>query len=305
MANPTAQGRADECSDRPTHPHYLKSSVWCAHCGSRLCISKNTNRHGQQYGYFMCVGRHQKRTDCTMRYLPIEHVEAAVEEKWRNVQLNEEYAALLREVVISEIRVQRESAERDRDIARRRIRSINEKQGKLLEAHYANALPLDLLKSEQDRLTEELAAAKAILASSEMTFDAIESNLQRCLAFLTSCYDAYLGAPPKIRRLMNQAVFERFLVDEDGAAEAELAGMFGVLLASDLITDRDDEASGDETAAAFHRDCDWRNGVPAALEARLRPGGRSQKKPRPALAGLGSKHGHMVPPTGFEPVRRP
>ena len=45
------------------HPHYLKSSVWCADCGSRLCISKPVNRHGRQYGYFMCVGRHQKRTD--------------------------------------------------------------------------------------------------------------------------------------------------------------------------------------------------------------------------------------------------
>ncbi len=38
---------------------------------------------------------------------------------------------------------------------------------------------------------------------------------------------------------MNQAVFERFLVGEDGATEAKLSGTFGVLLAPDIIQPAD------------------------------------------------------------------
>jgi site-specific DNA recombinase len=41
------------------HPHYLKSTVYCGSCGSRLIITNATNRHGSKYPYFVCLGRHQ------------------------------------------------------------------------------------------------------------------------------------------------------------------------------------------------------------------------------------------------------
>ncbi len=284
------------------HPHYLKGSVWCATCGSRLCISKHVNRFGSQYAYFMCVGRHQKRTDCTQRYLPLELVESHIEEKWRNVRIDPEYADLLRELIMSEVQTRQAAAERDRNIARRRIQSLVEKQKKLLDAHYANAIPLDLLKSEQDRIADELAAAEALLAASQMTFDTIEANLSRCLAFLTNCYEAYLSAPQRVRRQMNQAVFERFLVDEDGSTEAELTGAFGVLLAPDFVQQRDAPIETDAEPVGVHRTCDWRNGIPSALQPVWRRLRADLKKPRPTFVGLGSKEHYLVPPAGFEPA---
>jgi hypothetical protein len=51
------------------------------------------------------------------------------------------------------------------------------------------------------------------------------------LSFLANCYEAYRDAPQQIRRRLDQAVFERFLVGEDESAEAELTDMFGSLLA--------------------------------------------------------------------------
>jgi site-specific DNA recombinase len=65
------------------HRHYLKGSVWCGSCGSRLVITKTTNRHGTSYEYFFCVGRNKKRTPCLQKAIPIELVERHVEEKWR------------------------------------------------------------------------------------------------------------------------------------------------------------------------------------------------------------------------------
>jgi site-specific DNA recombinase len=75
--------------------HYLKGSVWCASCGSRLCITKTTNRYGQRYEYFFCVGRQQKRTDCTQSAVSLDMVEKHVEEKWRQVRISADYRQLL------------------------------------------------------------------------------------------------------------------------------------------------------------------------------------------------------------------
>lgn len=47
------------------HDHYLKAPVHCRKCGSRLMISKAKARNGTIYPYFVCLGRHQMRNDCT------------------------------------------------------------------------------------------------------------------------------------------------------------------------------------------------------------------------------------------------
>jgi hypothetical protein len=43
----------------------------------------------------------------------------------------------------------------DRNVASRRIQHLSEQRKKLFDAHYAGAIPLDLLKEEQDRIAAE------------------------------------------------------------------------------------------------------------------------------------------------------
>lgn len=279
------------------HHHYLKGSVWCANCGSRLCITKTTNRHGTTYLYFFCLGRNQKRTDCTQKAIPVHLVEAHVEDKWRHVRIDPNYSTLLTKLLDQEITARRSEAQRDHAVAASRIGNLTEQRRKLLEAHYAGAVALDLLKTEQDRITEELEAAKKLLKDSEVKFATIEATLHGCLAFLTNCHKAYQDAPRQVRRRLNQAVFERFLVGEDGSTEAELTDVFSSLLAHDLVI-----ADEQETVELSSRHCnrDWLSGIPAWLSARW-----NINKPRPALAGLGLNEGYLVPPTGFEPVQPP
>jgi hypothetical protein len=66
---------------------------------------------------------------------------------------------------------------------------------------------------------------------------------------------------------MNQAVFERFLVGEDGIEEAELSGAFEILLAPDLLTTESRRPS-------------WLAERLSALSAVV-------AQPRPAFAGFG------------------
>lgn len=60
-------------------------------------------------------------------------------------------------------------------------------------------------------------------------------DLERCLHFATHCFEMYEEAPSKLRRQMNQAVFEKFFVDQDWVLEGRLARPCQVLLNPHLV----------------------------------------------------------------------
>ena len=60
---------------RRVHEHYLKGSVYCGECGSRLCITKAVNRHGSEYLYFFCLGNYRNLTSASSEPMPVELVE--------------------------------------------------------------------------------------------------------------------------------------------------------------------------------------------------------------------------------------
>ena len=64
----------------------------------------------------------------------------------------------------------------------------------LLDAHLADAVPLDLLKSKQDGITAELAAIEGRLTEIAADFQRAEANLKRALARVGDCETAYREA---------------------------------------------------------------------------------------------------------------
>lgn len=137
-------------------PHYLRGSVFCGACGSRLCFDQKTNRQGATYQYFFCVGRHQKRTDCVRRYVAVHEVEEKVEAKYRTVRLHPKYAELLHTLLRQDLEHLRSGAEHSKRIASRRLQKLGGQRQKLLDAYYADSMPMDLFKSEQDRITKQI-----------------------------------------------------------------------------------------------------------------------------------------------------
>lgn len=51
------------------HVHYLTGSIYCATCGSQLCLTVSKGRSAY-FSYFFCVGRSQRRTACGEAYIP-------------------------------------------------------------------------------------------------------------------------------------------------------------------------------------------------------------------------------------------
>jgi len=82
---------------------------------------------------------------------------------------------------------------------------------KLLHAHYAGAVSLDLLKREQERITSEMAAPENQLRSASRGIEKAEAVVAKAVAWADRCYDAYLRSDPNERRLLNQAFFKRVL----------------------------------------------------------------------------------------------
>ena len=81
----TAHKSAAEATQ--VHDHYLKGTIHCGQCGSRLIVSNAKNRHGNVYCYFVCSGRHSKRTNCSQSSVLIYEIErkAVFQRAWLNV----------------------------------------------------------------------------------------------------------------------------------------------------------------------------------------------------------------------------
>jgi hypothetical protein len=109
-------------------------------------------------------------------------------------------------------------------------RAENQQQ-KLIEARYADAIPLDLLKSEQDRIGRELAGAEQIIERYSAEVTAVMRVVDEVLLHCADAHQLYLSAPPQIKRQLNQAVFKRFWIVDNGVADAELAEPFTLFLA--------------------------------------------------------------------------
>lgn len=229
-----AQGNAGE--KHREHPHYLKGSVFCGACGSRLIVSKNKGRRGKVYDYFVCLGRQKKANVCLQKAVPIDLVEAKVEDHYRDVQPSAELLQRLRQVLLVELAEGRAFAGKERGAQARRIRKLEDERTKLLDGYYAGAIPLDLMKLEQTRITSEMNHANERVEAMSAEFDVIETNLEQAVTLAGNWHDAYLRATPTERRLLNQAIFERLYVDEHGEIVHEYAEPFGLLLGKSMVS---------------------------------------------------------------------
>ncbi|MEI2621934.1 MAG: recombinase family protein [Candidatus Nanopelagicales bacterium] len=75
------------------HEHYLKGTVFCGQCGSRLLVCNAKSSQGTIYPYFVCASRHGGRGDCTRQAMLIEQVERLIERFYAKVQLDPETIA--------------------------------------------------------------------------------------------------------------------------------------------------------------------------------------------------------------------
>ncbi len=274
------------------HHHYLKGTIYCGHCGSRLCVSYSRGKLGVIYPYYFCVGRQQKRTTCMLKYRPIALVEEQIEAHYAFVQLTAQGLTETGEAVMAELAAQETAVAVERQHQATRLKQLENERTKLLHAHYAGAVPLDLLKSEQQRISDEIASVKGRLAAAQASFDRVQATVEHAVREAEDCHRAYLQSDEHGRRLMNQAFFKRVLVTEDGVVGWEYSEPFATLM----------EAHG----APLARPAAQPDSAPKAKAPRRR--GYERKRPdrwagalELAFFGASSKDTHLAEREGFEP----
>src|SRR5690625_1033450 len=173
------------------HDHYLKGSVFCGQCGARLLVTNAKNKQGKIYPYFVCAGRHSGRGDCTRQAMFIEEVERLIEQYYQRIQIT----PAMRQNIASRLHAEfdrlmaAETAELDR-LTRERGH-LTDEQTKVLQAHYAGAVSLDLLKREQDRISASLDDINRRIEAHHGEYAEARAHLEDSLNLLEHCADIY------------------------------------------------------------------------------------------------------------------
>ncbi|HEY3213471.1 MAG TPA: recombinase family protein [Actinomycetota bacterium] len=211
------------------HDHYLKGTLVCAECGSRLYYVVAKGR----FGYFRCVGRNTGRTPCPQgRYVPAAELESAVEALYEGVRI----PAALRRRLERVLRV--EVAERERHRAEateflgRRLRRLANERDKLLRAYYADAIDVTTLKREQARINAEVTEAESQLAADGEKLAQAKRVIDLALDLAKDCAASYSKARPDVRKMWNRAFFQAISVRDGAIADFTYEEPFASLLGS-------------------------------------------------------------------------
>ena len=214
------------------HNHFLKSTVVCGRCGSRLLAQNTKNGKGVLYPYFICA-RRQRLHDCSFKAVLIEVVEAQMQELYRRLYVGEADRQEIERYLLAELA--RIEGEKDRNVRSLTVRRTNleDERRRLLQAHYGGAVPLELLKEEQDRLGRELAGIQRQLDAYQADAKLVRAHVEQALDLLEDCYRLYMAAPDHLRKQLNQVFFERVLVnpavDEDGRSSCLATVVMGMV----------------------------------------------------------------------------
>lgn len=245
-------------------------------CGCRLIVCNARSRSGRIYPYFICIGRQRDPRSCGRSALRIEAVEKAIARLYKTIRLSSELRLQTEQVILEEITQLREDAGTERETLVRRQRRAVDERAKLLEAHYADAIPLELLKIEQERIARELDYIENRLGAMELKFERIEGNLKAALSFVGNLGMAYETAPSKVRRRINQAMFVQVFVSDDGDVAAQLKPPFELVMHATGLT----EAGSPVRQGDLERPRGPRTGPRGLSHDQLVEGGRLELHPR-------------------------
>ncbi len=263
------------------HHHYLRGLLSCGRCGSRLQYTTGRG-NGGEFDYFVCT-RRLRGQGCKLPYLPAVDVETRIEQAWPQWAKLDNLDA---EAVGTELQalVVDDSSQTDRLLrARRRIARLEKERVKLVQMAYADVIPMDLLKAEQQRITRELEEAGRDQQEAEHSSAGVMDVYKKAQGLMQRAAEAYRLGGPEVRRLLTRAFIQRIEVDTD----EEL-----VRLASPWHEIR-------HAAVHVHGQRPVR---PPARALTIAGRGRSTENHDPVSSGHGSNKNPLVELRGLEPL---
>lgn len=251
------------------HKHYLRGSLYCGYCGHRM-VYHRVRGNGGVYQYFGCLSRQGRREPCEGRHLHVDHVERAVERFYASVRLTPRQLQRVRKAVKDHAAALLLTAKSESQRHAGRLQELQNQQQKLLHLYYKGKVAEEVLGAEQDRIEAERTEAHRWANAAAQDAGDVMDALKEALWLLQDPQIAYTQADHRVRRLLNQALFDALIVRDEDIADAKPIAW----------------------VAEIH------NLAESPLGHRESP----KNDPDPAFGGQGFNKAKMVPRAGLEPA---
>jgi site-specific DNA recombinase len=195
-----------------THPNYLRGTLFCGECGSRLSSMLAKGR----FPYFYCLGMHSRRQDCHQPYARLKEIESTIEDVYGVVpelvlqRFHNEIKTTL-EVEIAAQQRQRTETER---VLERQLKKLTTEKERLLAAYLKKVIDVETFGRHQERITTERSAVEQQLAKIRQAPEVSKQRLEALMGRLDEFRREYRTASERSRRAYNQALFEAVFVKD-------------------------------------------------------------------------------------------
>ena len=224
----------DQAGERKRkHPHYLRGTVYCGECGAKMSSMVVKNRTKDEYTYFYCLGQ-KRENGCGQKYIAGEDVEKLIENCYKSIQLPESVRVKLKDRFEQELLKRESNTINEQQLITRRLSKLADQRLKLMDAYYEGAVPLEVLKKEQKRISGEMEDCEGRLEVLRNGDDDIKSMLNLALDMASKCHVAYTKASPKVRRMFNQAFFKKVSIKNKKVSELHYTSLFALFFDPDL-----------------------------------------------------------------------
>ena len=210
-----------------THFHYLKKQLYCFRCEqagqrSKLVYTRAAG-NGGEYEYFVCINK--KKGLCDLPHLPTELVEDHVVEHYAAVELPSDFAELVTANMHEALADEQASLRELHASLTKRLADIDKREERLIDLAEAG-LPQDKIRERVNALREERLRLEADHAHSGAALATGADVLTECLGLLADVRTLYRNANDEARGALNDAIFARILIGEDGVHGADVREPF-------------------------------------------------------------------------------
>ena len=149
-----------------------------------------------------------------------------------HIEVPVDWAEGLREAIATEVATRHEDTTAERELLAHRREHAEAERFKLMEAYYANAIDVTMLRREQERIGADLRAIESRQAVLDASLEDWQEVIDLALRFSTRCATAYRRGGDWTRRLFNAAVLDEVHVRDGHVVEAAYKEPFDLLFSS-------------------------------------------------------------------------
>ncbi len=192
-----------------------------------------------------------------------------MEDYYRRIQIPDHIVTALRELITRQFDQLQATSKEERNAHKLERDALRDERTKLLQAHYAGALPLDLPATEQERIARRIAFLDAQINAGDIEYEQAKAHLDDCLALAGDCHAIYMRIDDSLRRIAKQAFFEKLILTEENTVDGQPGPPFTVFVDPEAqataVAQRSDTESGTQTGNVVGLNNDLWVG-PAGLE---------------------------------------